>query len=231
MGACEACRNDQVYTPEGTQHIRPLKSPNTLSVESNESEDHVSLSDTSSSEQEELYDADPSTKSNSSTAADEDASDFMKIPTCHSWNTQRLNDINDGIFAEMSDALQTKQQDLEVYSGWMDKKQSSAPYSWLKRWVVVKEGYILWSEWQMTVEHEMDDKEMQRWNKCIYLARNGTTVSEVKSKRNRRFKLITPKREFLFRTRDKSERDQWMNTLKQHIEYAKEHILFGSCAV
>eukprot|EP01084_Bolivina_argentea_P146515 256516_1 len=182
MGACEACRNDQVYTPEGTQHIRPLKSPNTLSVESNESEDHVSLSDTSSSEQEELYDADPSTKSNSSTAADEDASDFMKIPTCHSWNTQRLNDINDGIFAEMSDALQTKQQDLEVYSGWMDKKQSSAPYSWLKRWVVVKEGYILWSEWQMTVEHEMDDKEMQRWNKCIYLARNGTTVSEVKSK-------------------------------------------------
>eukprot|EP01083_Nonionella_stella_P203233 741762_1 len=136
-------------------------------------------------------------------------------PTIHSWNTQKCLDITHDILSEMSQSMGTKQQQLVVYSGWMDKKQSSAPYSWLKRWVVVKDGSILWSEWQMAVQHQVDDKEKRRWNKCIYLGRNGITVTVVKSKRNRRFKLITPKREFLFRTRDKSERDEWVNTLKQ----------------
>eukprot|EP01084_Bolivina_argentea_P218524 370811_1 len=204
----KATPNNEVSTPEATR-----KSPNTLPAETklsahalaNLSLEDYSVSDTSSSEHEDLHNAEPSVVSDSSDADDYKAREFMmsQQPTCR--GTQRLNDVNDIILDEMNALVGPPGK-----SGWMDKKQSSPPYSWLKRWVMVKEGYILWSEWEITPDDEVDYREMRRWNKCIYLARDGISVSEVKSKRNRRFKLGTKKRDFLFRTRDMSERDKWM---------------------
>merc|ERR1712176_1224382 len=72
---------------------------------------------------------------------------------------------NDAIY----DAILERKENLEVLESWLEKKQQSPPYAWLKRWVVVKDGYMLWSSKHLKVQNEVNEQEKERWSKCVEL--------------------------------------------------------------
>ena len=103
------------------------------------------------------------------------------------------------------------------------------PYSWLKRWVILKDGYLLWCDRQITVQKGVTEEEKRRWNKCVEL-RNITDVSAINDKKQRKFKLSVhgTKREYIWRAKSTKWRDKWVNGLKDHVMIAKQETVFDS---
>ena len=64
-------------------------------------------------------------------------------------NTVRCNEAMDDILGDIKQEILIKSQSLKQLNGWMERKQHSPPYSWLKRYVMVKDKYLLWSMYFM----------------------------------------------------------------------------------
>ena len=85
-------------------------------------------------------------------------------------DTNHLRDVADDIFIDIQDTVVKRKQTLISLEGWMEKKQTSLPYSWLKRWVTVHDGWLLWSDRQIKVGKDgVNKKEKKRWIICRWI--------------------------------------------------------------
>lgn len=143
-------------------------------------------------------------------------------------NTMKLRHIASSIFHDMKDSVTKNKEKLVPIKGWIFHKQSKPPYKWLKRWVVIQNGYMLWSDRQMDIENDIDTKEMKRWNKSIAL-RMVKNVSPINAKQERRFCVSVKgqKREYIWRCGTKFARDTWVEILHQHMEYSKQENMYS----
>eukprot|EP01084_Bolivina_argentea_P017824 33252_1 len=136
------------------------------------------------------------------------------------YNTQRLSDISSELFKDITSTIIDNRNHLVELNEWLQHKQMNG-FSWLKRWVIIKNGYMLWSDRQITVENSVTKEEKLRWNKCIKLTKI-VNVQKVKCKNERKFKMyIKHDRNYIWRCKTKEIRDKWVNGLKQHIAHCK----------
>ena len=116
----------------------------------------------------------------------------------------------------------------------MERKQEHIPYSWLKRWVVLRDRYLLWSDRQISVgDNGVDSEERKRWNHSVDLTQvvdvgkvQSNNTKNSKQRRDWRFTLKTKKRTYLFRTKSEHEREEWLENLKININHCKQQRLF-----
>eukprot|EP01084_Bolivina_argentea_P227733 384665_1 len=135
-----------------------------------------------------------------------------------SYNTNRLQTITDDILADIQETIEQDSMKIVPLKAWLDKKQSSPPYSWLKRWTVVQDGYLLWSDRQISIQNGVNKEEKRRWNNCVNLRRI-KSVSVIKTKQNRRFKVsVNGGRDYIWRAKTKQIRDHWVDLLTKHVE-------------
>eukprot|EP01083_Nonionella_stella_P024076 66599_1 len=147
------------------------------------------------------------------------------------WNarmdTARLNDVVGDIFDDIQDDLTTRSLKIKTQMSWLERKQHHPPYSWLKRWVIVKDKYLLWSERQMNIDGEVDKKERMRWSKFINLKDIDVIEAVEKDKKKRKFIVKVGDTDYLFRAKDEAERDEWLVQLKENTEWVKTSGLFS----
>eukprot|EP01084_Bolivina_argentea_P017822 33249_1 len=145
------------------------------------------------------------------------------------YDTERLGDISSELFKDITLRIKDNRFKLVELNGWLLKKQSSVPYSWLKRWVIIEHGYILWSDRQMTIgQNGINNKEKIRWNKCIRLTKI-SNIQIIKSKSEKKFKMSVEKqRDYIWKCDSKQIRDKWIDGLKQHIEHYKMESAYSS---
>ena len=140
--------------------------------------------------------------------------------------------ITQKILTEMSN-LAVRKGSLVLLEGWLEKKQSAPPYSWLKRWVVVKESHLLWNSKQIKINDVKNRKERKKWNNYVNLM-NVTNVEIVKKSKTKRKLSVKVNvhgknkktREYIWRAKDEEDRDFWVNGLKEHIKFLKEMVSF-----
>eukprot|EP01084_Bolivina_argentea_P069184 125940_1 len=148
-------------------------------------------------------------------------------------STRELNHIAsmayDAFASTLRDEYEEKLVDLK---GWLEKKQSAPPYSWQRRWVCVKDGYLLWSDRQITIEGTVDLDEVRRWNKAVNL-KHILEVVESESKKQRKFKLTVKDntRAWIWKAATKKDRDDWIKGLNDHIYYEKRACAFNVCPI
>merc|ERR1712048_954174 len=143
-------------------------------------------------------------------------------------NTARLGDIASEAYNDISLTVNSAKDELVQLESWMDKKQNAPPYKWMKRWVVVKDAYLLWSDRKISVENGVTAQEKLRWNRCIGLEKI-ENVKRVNDKYHRmlRFTVKGMKREFVWRAPSKKIRDKWLRNLDEHIQYTKRAAMFS----
>ena len=121
-----------------------------------------------------------------------DRAEFMTLqtppiigPSPKSLNVERFSAVMHNIYTDLE-----SEHEVAAQKGWMERKQHSPPYQWLKRWVVAEEGYLMWSDRQITIGlNGVDKKERKRWNKCIPI-RNIISVGAIREgKTQRKFKI------------------------------------------
>eukprot|EP00484_Ammonia_sp_Unknown_P028143 CAMPEP_0197048990 /NCGR_PEP_ID=MMETSP1384-20130603/24240_1 /TAXON_ID=29189 /ORGANISM="Ammonia sp." /LENGTH=365 /DNA_ID=CAMNT_0042481209 /DNA_START=1 /DNA_END=1098 /DNA_ORIENTATION=+ len=141
--------------------------------------------------------------------------------------TVRLGGVVDDLFHDIQEDFMHSDASFHEMSGWLEKKQEALPYSWMKRWVVVREKYLLWSDRELSIETEhIDAKEKKRWNKCVALAKV-TKVEERTDKKGRVFCASVKGRDYLFRAKDEKKRDEWMQTLRENLEYIEKMQMYA----
>eukprot|EP01084_Bolivina_argentea_P231925 391013_1 len=146
----------------------------------------------------------------------------MEAPELIQSNANNSVSMSDGDYAAAAldalefqrDTLRLTAQRLFPLKGWLEKKQCAPPYSWQKRYVVVQDGYLLWSSREMTITNGITQREKIRWNKCVSLKRI-TSVTQSQSKKQRKFRLSMKNDRGcrLWKASCKKERDDWMDQL------------------
>ena len=88
--------------------------------------------------------------------------------------------------------------------------------------VIVREKYILWSDRQLTVgRNGIDKNEKKRWNKCIQLLKINKIENDKTDKKERRFIVGIQNKEYIFRAKDKRERNKWVKSMKDTVDVLK----------
>ena len=147
------------------------------------------------------------------------------------YNTVRLDSVADDIFDDIQVSMQDSEKKLLPLKAWVDKKQSSPPYSWLKRWVTVVDGHLLWSDRQISVQGKLTKEERKRWNKCLNL-KSVSDVTKMETKRRRRFRLsLKGDRDYIWRAKTAKARDEWVAGLRGHINYAQMSSVYSTSNV
>eukprot|EP01084_Bolivina_argentea_P109333 195429_1 len=149
---------------------------------------------------------------------------LMNVDSNSGWTSKldsmRLNELTDDLFEEIQDDIAEKEYHLKPLEGWLEKKQHSPPYFYHRRWAIVKDKYMLWSERQMSIhEHTVTAKEKKRWGKCIKLKK--IILVEGVDTSNKTFRVKLDKTEFLFKANTKALRDYWVENLNQTISFVK----------
>ena len=133
--------------------------------------------------------------------------------------------------AYLSDSLdeQPVQSEWGGMSGWLDKRQEAFPHSWLRRWVVVRENTMMWSDRMIHVGRHGVERERHRWNKTFDIK----YITEVQPKmasdrQQRKFKIVVKRgrdtRHYTFRAMAKDERDGWTEMIQKHVEHYKQQL-------
>eukprot|EP01084_Bolivina_argentea_P104256 186689_1 len=107
---------------------------------------------------------------------------FSKIQRTNT--KQALHEIN---------ALTIRKCGLPVLEAWMDKQQPRPPYLWQRRWVMVKETYILWSERQTSIQNPRGINERKAFNGSINLMAIESVDIVAKTKKRRKFSITITK--------------------------------------
>ena len=134
-----------------------------------------------------------------------------------------FENITDDLYIDLQQTVRDESKMLVKLEGWMHIKQQHLPYIWMARWCVVKHGYILWSDRQITIQNMVDKEEKRRWNNCINLTRI-ITVSQIKSKKNKTFQMnvIGINKAYTFKGKTKEIRDKWFKGIHEHIEHIRQ---------
>lgn len=136
------------------------------------------------------------------------------------FTTPVLDSMADGFLEEIRWTLKENNKELVPMKGWLSKRQSYPPFSWQKRWVVIKNGYFLWNDRQISIENGITLEEKKRWSKCIKVG-SISSVDLYDSKKERKFcvNLCGVNRVYVFKACSKEGRDQWMEVIKQHVAF------------
>ena len=149
-------------------------------------------------------------------------------PGIEAMDTTRLTKMATETLDEIRLEMQTSVSELVPLKGWLMKKQSAPPFSWQRRWVTVKGGYLLWSDRQIIIKHGVTAEERQRWNKCIRVG-SISSVNVYDSTKQRKFcvNVRGVDRAYLFKAVSKNHRDEWIKVLKEHIEFANHASVYA----
>ena len=60
--------------------------------------------------------------------------------------------------------LREKRKKLPELEGWLEKRKPRPPYQWQKRWVIVKETHILWSDKQRSIQDPSNQAQRKEFN-------------------------------------------------------------------
>ena len=136
------------------------------------------------------------------------------------------------ILNEIQEISDTK-ENLPDLEAWLQKKSQSMPYQWQRRWVVVKDSYILWSDVQRNIKNAKNAKERMRFNNSINLMCIKDIKPVINEKAGRQFIMIAnlsgrekKKKEYLFKCSSREDRDYWVKGIKKHILHMKSVISF-----
>eukprot|EP01084_Bolivina_argentea_P156664 273029_1 len=149
--------------------------------------------------------------------------DVMRVVRQNPFNKLK-NDNTKKALMEMEQIANAK-GDLPILSGWLEKKQSSMPYQWQRRWVVVKGSHFLWSDIQRDINDAKNIKERKKFNNSISLMSVTEIKSVTKGKTQRKFTLNVgaskKRKEYLWKCATKTDREYWVKGLKKHIAHTK----------
>lgn len=125
--------------------------------------------------------------------------------------------------------LHTDVRSLPELKAILEKKQSTVPYAWNKRYVLVKDSFIIWSEYQIKNLWTRDRKEMKNYSHINLLHVSGVWEFEG-DKKGTRFVLEVNgnkkggkrkrSKEMHWRCETKDDRDYWIRNLKKYIDSA-----------
>mmetsp|Transcript_68520 Transcript_68520/g.108822 ORF Transcript_68520/g.108822 Transcript_68520/m.108822 type:complete len:434 (-) Transcript_68520:142-1443(-) len=154
-------------------------------------------------------------------------SEHSRVASLKNMNTDRLQHMASDIFLDIKETINEDKATLHRLAGWLQRKQGHPPYSWLKRWVVVQDGYLMWNEWEMLPgEKGMDAEEKKRWNKCFALYLVERVEKVTKGKTGRKFKMVVKEekglREYVWKTESRESRDEWVQELLHHIHVRQQ---------
>merc|ERR1719326_2878111 len=62
---------------------------------------------------------------------------------------------------------QHAQSEWAGMAGWLYKRQESFPHSWQRRWVVIMENNMMWSDRMIHVGQHGVERERHRWNQSF----------------------------------------------------------------
>jgi len=121
-----------------------------------------------------------------------------------------------------------------VLNGWLEKRTASLPHSWHKRWVIVKESWMLWSEIEVECADPREKEERVKFKNVSLLqvekieridagkvAHHGTKFKVVVS-------IGAKKKNILWRCKNVQERNRWVLDLQYRVEHAKSVVDFLS---
>jgi len=122
---------------------------------------------------------------------------------------------------------------LPLLEAFLDKKGHKMPYSWHKRWVIVKRTHFLWSDKQRQIENPKNAAERKKFNGSFSLQMVDSVEAVKKgSKTQRKFKVSVrlgrdgKKKDILFRAACEEDRDYWVKSLKTHVSHIKSMVSF-----
>eukprot|EP00484_Ammonia_sp_Unknown_P020859 CAMPEP_0197027810 /NCGR_PEP_ID=MMETSP1384-20130603/7683_1 /TAXON_ID=29189 /ORGANISM="Ammonia sp." /LENGTH=465 /DNA_ID=CAMNT_0042456723 /DNA_START=20 /DNA_END=1417 /DNA_ORIENTATION=+ len=122
---------------------------------------------------------------------------------------------------------------LPALAAWLEKKKASAPYSWQKRWVLVKGSHFLWSDIQRDIKDPKSLAERKKWNNSISLLSVREVKAVSKGKTQRKFTVVVgtsgmknKRKEYMWKCATKADRDFWVAGLNQHINHFKSVVSY-----
>ena len=131
------------------------------------------------------------------------------------------------------DKLSKEKDDLPILEAWLQKQQDHVPYQWQKRWAIVKESHMLWSDIQRTIKDPKDAKARKKFNNSINLMAITEIKPVLKGKSQRKFTISVQKtatstkpKQYLWRCSTREDRDFWVKGLTAHINHMKSMMAF-----
>eukprot|EP00484_Ammonia_sp_Unknown_P030000 CAMPEP_0197051676 /NCGR_PEP_ID=MMETSP1384-20130603/26274_1 /TAXON_ID=29189 /ORGANISM="Ammonia sp." /LENGTH=460 /DNA_ID=CAMNT_0042484271 /DNA_START=36 /DNA_END=1418 /DNA_ORIENTATION=- len=144
-----------------------------------------------------------------------------------------LKRVNTQAALEDLAAISKKKKSLPVLEAWLEKKQDHMPYQWQRRWVIVRESHLLWSEVQRTIQDPKNVNERKKFNNSVSLMAIKEIVPVTSSKSQRKFIMRLERdgsknkaKEYLWKCASQSDRDFWVDGLRAHIKNIKSVMQF-----
>merc|ERR1712113_1375578 len=113
-------------------------------------------------------------------------------------------------------------EDLPTLRGWLEKKQPHFPYSWQKRWVVVKGEHFMWADQMKSIKNPKDRKQRKAFGKSINLMLI-TEISgvEAKKKDTKKFMLklregAASRTEYVWKCTSEEDAMFWRKGIRKH---------------
>ncbi|ETO16254.1 hypothetical protein RFI_21099, partial [Reticulomyxa filosa] len=142
----------------------------------------------------------------------------------------RLKKNSTRLVLQQMETIQQEQAKLPVLEAFLEKKQPRAPYSWQKRWVVVKHGHMLWSDKQRDIVDASNSQERNKFNGQVSIM-HIVEWGPIETRSNNKFYLIAntdkaQKRRFEFKAVSEQDRDFWLKGIQAHINHEKKMIQY-----
>merc|ERR1719295_151163 len=127
--------------------------------------------------------------------------------------------------------LATSSLEIQKDEGWLQKKKNSGVGSYQRRYAIIKGAHLFWSE-QLLTETVLNSNAVPKINNSIYMLHitELVPVREGKTQRKFRFFVGSRNKEYLWKTENEQERDQWVRAMQKHmaqmrgvVTYLKTH--------
>jgi len=114
---------------------------------------------------------------------------------------------------------------LPLLEAWLQKKQPNPPYTWQKRWVIVKDSHLLWSDKQRVIKNASNPDERKPFNGFL----NIVVIQEIKSvdsKSGTKFVVVArtkrgDMRTYEWKAGSQADRNFWVAGLNAHKDHAQ----------
>merc|ERR1712176_1442375 len=135
-------------------------------------------------------------------------------------NTQKaLNEIY---------SINTDGDELPKLEGWLEKKQSSLPYSWNKRWCIVRASFMVWSDIQRSIADPRDPEQRSKFGSFVNLLQVLEIKPVRKGKSHRKFVIVLKanknekRKQIQWKCSSEYDRDFWVRGLKKHVKHTQK---------